>query len=98
MQTAKVFWQDGCQVISLPEGVCVEGTEFQIDRLGNSILITPIGGEPLGSGLRPATEPQSIIADGEPSAMILRYSGPKRRAEGPSARLGRALCGWLKFG
>ena len=107
MQTAKSTWQKGCQVITLPEGFCVEGTEFQIGRLGSSILITPVGAEPVASRLLPANVPPNdeakivdeLAADvREPSATILRHPGPAQAAQTHGARLSRALCGWLKFG
>ena len=111
MQIAQVFWDEGCQIVRLPRGFWIPANQGHVGRLGSSILITPMGGDPVaasvpgpGQSARVATE-EEILAifgqlpanDNEPLPSANDNFGPSRSAPGVS-RLGRALCGWLKFG
>ncbi len=43
-RTAKVFWNGRSQAIRLPREFRVEGTEVQIRREGERIILEPVGG------------------------------------------------------
>jgi hypothetical protein len=111
MQISRVYWDNGCQAIKLPHGFWISANQVQIGRQGSSILITPMDAVPFTAAvpvrghLAGSARPEDIGAifgqlaanDNQRREAVVGHPGRTRGAGVFAGRVGRALCGWLKF-